>query len=55
MENKVKKTLAVLQAHSLRDIVDTINSRNATDYPILRDDIVSLLKGNEEYLLLYYK
>ena len=55
MENKVKNTLAVLQAHSLRDIVDTINSRNATDHPILKDDIVTLLKEDETYFMLYYK
>lgn len=54
MDNK-KKTLAVLQAHSLRDIVDTINQQNKTDFPILREDIVSLLKEDETYFMLYYK
>lgn len=52
---EVKDTLAVLQSHSLRDIVDAVNANNKAGNPILREDIVSLLKEDETYFLLYYK
>lgn len=52
---EVKKTLTVLQSHSLRDIVDAVNAQNRTDHPILREDIVTLLKEDETYFMLYYK
>lgn len=52
---EVKKTLAVLQTHSLRDMVGAVNTQNKTDCPILREDIITLLKEDETYFMLYYK
>ena len=50
MENKEDKHLVVLQAHSLRDLVQAIN-----DIGIQKEDIVTILDKEEGYFLLYYK
>lgn len=58
---KEKNTLAVLQAHSVREVIDCVNdinqaSRQFDDIsPILKEDIVTIFKGDENYFLLYYK
>lgn len=58
----VKDTLSVLQASSLRELVETVNSVNrlpssGTEYsqPILREDIVDILKEDGTYFLLYFR
>lgn len=57
MEGKGKKTLAILKAETLRELVDSINARNANNSTnnILKDDILSILKENGVFILLYYK
>lgn len=57
MEGKEKKTLAILKAETLRELVDSINARNANNSTnnILKDDILSILKENGVFILLYYK
>lgn len=52
----MKERLAVLQAHSLRDLTNIVNEINASgDTKILKDDIVSLLKEDNTYFLVYYR
>lgn len=53
----LKTTLDYLQAHSLRDILIQVNTHNENypDNPILRDDIVDILKEEGTFILLYYK
>lgn len=55
MEGK-KTILGVIQAQSLRDIVNMVNNYNQhhTSAPILKDDIVDLVQDNGTYLLLYF-
>lgn len=61
MGNKKKEKLAVLQAHSVREIIDSVNDINQASCqfddiaPILKEDIVTIFKGDENYFLLYYK
>lgn len=45
-----KKIMAVLQAHSLRDMVQEVNEAF-----IKKEDIVQILEGDNGYFLLYYK
>lgn len=53
----MKTTLEVIQANSLRDIVNYINSHNSKDdaAPILREDILKLYKEDGCWMLVYYK
>lgn len=53
----MKKEIDYIQAHSLRDLLGTINKWN-TEHPeeaILKEDIVQIMKWEETYILLYYK
>lgn len=54
---EVKKQLAVLQAHSLRELISQVNMVNSSEReePILREDIVKVFKEDETFFLLYYK
>lgn len=45
-----KKKMAVLQAHSLRDMIQEVNEAF-----IQKEDIVQVLEGDNGYFLLYYK
>ncbi len=50
-------TLAVLQAYSLRDLIDQVNKNNAdpANTKILKDDIVQIIRMEDTFFLLYYK
>lgn len=52
-----KKTiLEVIQANSLRDIVNYINNYNSKSAaPILREDILKLYREDGCWMLVYYK
>lgn len=48
--------MSVIQASSLRELVDTVNDNNKeNNTPILREDIVSLLNKEGTYFLIYFK
>lgn len=50
-----KRKLSVLQSHSLRELVDTVNNYNqSSDAGITKDDIVGLFHDSETYFLLYF-
>lgn len=50
-----KNKMDVIQANSLRELVGIVNSYNEkAKRAICKDDIVSLLKDNDTYLLVYY-
>lgn len=51
-----KLHLDVLQGHSLREIVDQVNSiNNSTPAPIVKDDIVRIFNDEGTWFLIYYK
>lgn len=52
-----KKELAVLQAHSLRDLTNKVNEINFSDSgkPILKEDIVDILRIDGTFFLMYFK
>lgn len=55
---KVNKTrVTCLQATTLSELISMINTynENTTHSPILKNDIVSVLKYGEGWILLYYK
>ena len=56
-EDNIKQELAVLSSFSIRDIVNAINKNNADDsnQKILREDIVSVIKERDTFMLLYFK
>jgi len=56
-DNKeVKQTLAVIQEHSLRNLVDHVNAVNCRGITkILKEDIVTVIKGEDSFFLLYYE
>jgi hypothetical protein len=56
-EDNIKQELAVLSSFSIRDIVNAINKNNADDsnQKILREDIVSIIKERDTFMLLYFK
>lgn len=52
----MKRQIDYIQAHSLRDLLGAINGYNASaECPILKEDIVQLVKEEGTYILLYYK
>lgn len=55
MERKTQ--MSFIQAHSLRDLMEKVNYLNSSspDKAITKDDIVSILKEEDTYILLYYK
>lgn len=62
IQDNKKTRLQVLQAHSLRELVNMINDNNEAAsqnldgaQEILREDIVSIMKEYDTYFLLYYK
>lgn len=58
MEKKKNKTeLDYLQAHSLRALLTQVNTHNIENQetPILREDIVDIIKEDDTFILLYYK
>lgn len=52
-----KTELSYIQANSLSNILAIVNklNRDFPDSPILKDDIVQIMKNGEDYILLYYK
>lgn len=53
-----KKTLSVIVASSMRQLVEKFNDYNKnTNYPILREDIVTILRDNDQsiFYLIYCK
>lgn len=52
-----KTELSYIQANSLSNILVIVNklNRDFPDSPILKDDIVQIMKNGEDYILLYYK
>ena len=57
MKNE-KKTLSVVVASSMRELVDKFNDYNKnTNNPILSEDIVNVLKDNDQsmFYLIYCK
>lgn len=52
-----KTELSYIQANSLSNILAIVNklNRDFPDSPILKDDIVQIMKNGEGYILLYYK
>ncbi len=56
-EDNIKQELAVLSSFSIRDIVNAINKNNVDDsnQKILREDIVSVIKERDTFMLLYFK
>lgn len=56
METGRKERIDVMQARSLRDLVNQINRVNSSSgTKIMREDIVSLTKDEDTYFMLYYK
>ena len=57
MTQKQKTELSYIQANSLSNILVIVNKLNSDfpDSPILKDDIVQIMKNGEDYILLYYK
>ncbi len=56
-ETTQKTELSYIQANSLSNILAIVNKLNNDfpDNPILKDDIVQIMKNGEDYILLYYK
>lgn len=59
IRNIPKHELAVLQAHSLRELIEKVNGINSNSFDcskmILREDIVELVREDGTFFLLYYK
>lgn len=57
MTQKQKTKLSYIQANSLSNILAIVNKLNSDfpDSPILKDDIVQIMKNGEDYILLYFK
>lgn len=55
--NGGKTTIDYLQAHSLRELLAQVNTYNMSypDSPILKEDIVNIMKEDETFILIYYK
>lgn len=54
---KQKLNLDYIQAPSLRELLSIVNNVNKTvpDNPIIKDDIVKILKNEDDYILIYYR
>lgn len=55
---KTKKTLSVMYAPSLRELINTFNDYNSsTDNPVSREDIINIIKDGETglFYLTYFK
>lgn len=56
VQDNKKQELAALTSYSLRGLVEQVNRINASgESKILREDVVSVLKENEAFFLLYFK
>lgn len=57
MTQKQKTELSYIQANSLSNILAIVNklNRDFPDSPILKDDIVQILKNEDDYILIYYR
>lgn len=57
MTQTQKTELSYIQANSLSNVLAIVNKLNSDypDNPILKDDIVQIMKNGEDYILLYYK
>lgn len=54
--NNEKTTISYIQGHSLWDLLLAVNNYNKnSSTPILKEDIVNIIKEEETYILLYYK
>lgn len=56
-QDNEKITLSVLQANSLRGLIDQVNANNhdKNERKILKDDIVDIINIHDNFFLLYYK
>lgn len=56
-QDNEKITLSVLQANSLRGLIDQVNANNhdKNEKKILKDDIVDIINIHDNFFLLYYK
>lgn len=59
MDSKFQ-VMDVLQAQSLRSLIEQVNSINSAGYPdaskmILKENIVDIFKIEDMYILIYYK
>lgn len=54
---KGKTTIDFIQAHTVSELISTINTHNANNSlnPILKEDIVDIINDEGTYILLYYK
>lgn len=55
MGRECKDNMAVLQAHSLRELIEQVNEINKGASKILKEDIVTILKEDETFFLLYFR
>lgn len=55
--DNVKRQMSFMQAYSLRELIDRVNAHNENDpaHPILKGDVVEILKEEGTFILLYYK
>lgn len=56
-QSEPKTALQVVASHSLSELINWINSYNSTEgnTPILKEDIVQILKEEGSFFLIYYK
>lgn len=56
-EKDKKTVIDFIQGHSLRDLLATVNdyNKNCPQAPILKEDIISIVKEEDTYILLYYR
>lgn len=59
IDNNIAKKVIVdyLQAHSIRELLERVNTHNVNcpNSRILKEDIVDILKEGDTFILLYYK
>ncbi len=53
-KKKQKKIMSVLNARNLRDLVRQVNENNQKYEPIMKEDIVSVVKEEGQYFLIYF-
>lgn len=55
--NNMKRQLDFVQSHSLRELIAMVNKYNENNpaNPILKEDVVEILKEEGTFILLYYK
>lgn len=55
MSTEAKIELNVLNAHSMRDLVNQVNSLNSNGHCITKNDIVDIKYIDGEFFLLYFE